>query len=59
MYLYVIMCIAKRQKIILASDKVKNKAGIEFDKELILKLFWQTLERGIESVFDTGNKTSP
>ena len=44
---YVMRCIEIRQKVILAS----NKSDINYDKELVRKLFYRTLERGLLSSY--------
>ena len=41
-YHHVMRCTAIRQKVILAS----NKSEIKYDKELVRKLFYRTLEKG-------------
>ena len=46
-YQYVMRCIEIRQKVILAS----NKSDIKYDKELVRKLFYRTLERGLLSSY--------
>ena len=46
-YQYVMGCIEIRQKVILAS----NKSVIKYDKELVRKLFYRTLERGLLSSY--------
>ena len=40
-----------RQKVLLASQKASEKVEIGFDKDLIMKLFLRTLERGITSYY--------
>ena len=45
-YQNVMRCIEIRQKVILAS----NKSDIKYDKELVRKLFYRTLERGLLSL---------
>ena len=42
-YQYVMRCVEIRQKVILTS----NKSDIKYDKELVRKLFYRTLERGL------------
>ena len=42
-YQYVMSCVEIRQKVILTS----NKSDIKYDKELVRKLFYRTLERGL------------
>ena len=46
-YQNVMRCIEIRQKVILAS----NKSDIKYDKELVRKLFYRTLERGLLSLY--------
>ena len=46
-YQYVMRCIEIRQKVIRAS----NKSDIKYDKELVRKLFYRTLERGLLSSY--------
>ena len=40
-----------RQKVLLASQKASEKVEIGFDKDLIMKLFLRSLERGITSYY--------
>ena len=42
-YQHVMRCVEIRQKVILTS----NKSDIKYDKELVRKLFYRTLERGL------------
>ena len=44
---YVMRCIEIRQKVILAS----NKSDIKYDKKLVRKLFYRTVERGLLSSY--------
>ena len=46
-YQYVIRCIEVRKKVILAS----NKSDIKYDKELVRKFFYRTLEIGLLSSY--------
>ena len=46
-YQNVMRCIEIGQKVILAS----NKSDIKYDKELVRKLFYRTLERGLLSLY--------
>ena len=46
-YAYVMRTIEIRQKVLLASQKASGKGEIGFDKDLVMKLFLRTLERGI------------
>ena len=46
-YQYVMMCIEIRQKFILAS----NKSDIKYKKELVRKLFYCILEKGLLSSY--------
>ena len=46
-YQYVIKCIEVRQKVVLAS----NKSDIKYDKELVRKLSYRTLEKGLLSSY--------
>ena len=48
-YAYVMRTIEIRQKVLLASQKASGKGEISFDKDLVMKLFLRTLERGIIS----------
>ena len=41
---YVMRSIEIRQKVLLASQKSSGKSGIGFDKDMVMKLFLQTLE---------------
>ena len=43
-YAYVMRSIEIRQKVLLASQKSSGKSGIGFDKDMVMKLFLQTLE---------------
>ena len=40
-----------KQKVLLASQKARGKGEIDFDKDLVMKLFLQSLERGITSQY--------
>ena len=42
-YSHVMKCIEVRQKVLLAS----SKSDIKYDKGLVMKLFYRTLERGL------------
>ena len=46
-YHYVMRCIEVRKKVILAS----NKSDIKYDKELVRKFFYRTLEIGLLSSY--------
>ena len=46
-YSYVMKCIEVRQKVLLAS----SKSDIKYDKGLVMKLFYRTLERGLLSSY--------
>ena len=46
-YQYVMRCIEVRKKVILAS----NKSDIKYDKELVRKFFYRTLEIGLLSSY--------
>ena len=46
-YQYVIRCIEIRQKVILTS----SKSDIKYDKELVRKIFYHTLKRGLLSLY--------
>ena len=48
-YNYVMRCIEVRQKVILASSK--SVSEIKYDKGLVMKLFYRTLERGLLSSY--------
>ena len=48
-YAYSMRTIEIRQKILFASQKASGKGEIGFDKDLVMKLFFQTLEREIIS----------
>ena len=50
-YAYVMRTIETRQKVLLASQKASGKGEIGFDKDLVMKLFLRTLERGILSQY--------
>ena len=50
-YAYVMRTIEIRQKVLLASQKASGKGEIGFDKDLVMKLFLRTLERGIISQY--------
>ena len=50
-YAYVMRTIEIRQKVLLASQKASGKGEIGFDKDLVMKVFLQTLERGIISQY--------
>ena len=50
-YAYVMRTIEIRQKVLLASQKASGKGEISFDKDLVMKLFLRTLERGIISQY--------
>ena len=46
-YSYVMKCIEVRQRVLLAS----SKSDIKYDKGLVMKLFYRTLERGMLSSY--------
>ena len=46
-YSFVMRCIKKRQKVILAT----MKSDIKYDKNLVCKLFYKTVEKGISSSY--------
>ena len=50
-YAYVMRTIEIRQKVLLASQKASGKGAIGFAKDLVMKLFLRTLERGIISQY--------
>ena len=50
-YAYVMRTIEIRQKVLLASQKASGKGEIGFDKDLVMKLFLRTLERGLISQY--------
>ena len=48
-YAYFMRTIEIRQKVLLTFQKASGKGEIGFDKDLVMKLFLSTLERGIIS----------
>ena len=50
-YAYVMRTFEIRQKVLLAAQKASGKGEIGFDKDLVMKLFLQTLEQGIISQY--------
>ena len=48
-YNYVMQCIEVRQKVLLALSK--SVSEIKYDKGLVMKLFYRTLERGLLSSY--------